>query len=124
MFPESYSAPAGWYRNGYDTKMESDVPTVVLTEMRRYYTELLMEYPDVVTAQVVSKLTGYSKTAVNNWCNKGELKSFKRRCENHIPKIYLIEFFCSERFRTITRKSLWHIRTLKDFSRWTQLREL
>lgn len=43
---------------------------------------------------------------------------------NHIPKVYLIEFFCSKYFRTITRKSDWHIRTLQEFPRWQVIRGL
>lgn len=43
---------------------------------------------------------------------------------NHIPKVYLIEFFCSKYFRTITRKSDWHIRVLQEFPRWQVIRGL
>ena len=45
--------------------------------------------------------TGYSKTAVNNWCGSGILKAFKRSNVNHIPKVYLIEFLCSPDCRSI-----------------------
>ena len=86
--------------------------------MHDYYTGLLEKYKDVVTVQEVVALTGYSKTTINNWCNKGYIKSFKRNNANHIPKLYLIEFLCSKYFRTITRKSKWHIGTLRQFSVW------
>lgn len=74
-------------------------------------------YPDVMTAKEISKTIG-GKTTVNNRCNKGYIKSFKMNNANHIPKTYLIEFLCSKYFRTITRKSEWHIRTLQHFSSW------
>ena len=82
------------------------------------------DYPDVLTTQEVSKITGYGKTAINNWCNQGHIKSFRKNNVNHIPKVYLVEFFCSTYFRTITRKSPWHIRTLQGFSSWRKIRDL
>ena len=56
--------------------MKAEVPEVVLEYLRTYYTELLADYPDVLTTQVVSKITGYGTTTINNWCNKGYIKSF------------------------------------------------
>lgn len=91
--------------------------------MHGYYQGLLSKYPDVLTANDVVKLTGYVKTSVNNWCRKGCLKSFKRNGINYIPKVYLIEFFCSPYFRTIVRKSNWHIYILKEFARQRQIRK-
>ena len=124
VFPESYSAPAGWYKGDYTVQMEEQVPQIVLEHLRLYYTELLSGYPDVLTTQTVSKITGYGKTAINNWCNQGHIKSFRKNNVNHIPKVYLVEFFCSTYFRTITRKSPWHIRTLQGFSSWRKIRDL
>lgn len=116
VFPESYSAPAGWYGGKYPVKMKLEISKIVLEHLQVYYTELLCDYPDVLTTQTVSEITGYGKTSINNWCNKGYIKSFKKNNVNHIPKGYLVEFFCSTYFRTITRKSDWHIKTLKQFA--------
>ena len=124
VFPESYSAPAGWYKGDYTVQMEKQVPKIVREHLRLYYTELLSGYPDVLTTQAVSKITGYGKTSINNWCNQGHIKSFRKNNVNHIPKVYLVEFFCSTYFRTITRKSPWHIRTLQGFSSWRKIRYL
>ena len=88
-----------------------------------YYASLLASYRDVLTAAEVCKLTGYSKTAVNNWCGSGILKAFKRSNVNHIPKVYLIEFLCSPDCRSITRKSDWHIWTLKRFPAWRRQKQ-
>lgn len=123
VFPESYSAPAGWYGGSYPVKMQREIPPIVREDMHEYYKGLLSKYPDVLTADDVVKLTGYVKTSVNNWCRKGHLKSFKKNGINHIPKVYLIEFFCSIYFRTIVRKSKWHIFILKEFARWGQIRK-
>ena len=67
IFPESYSAPAGWYKGNYTVKMKAEAPEVVLEYLRTYYTELLADYPDVLTTQAVSKITGYGTTTINNW---------------------------------------------------------
>ena len=124
IFPESYSAPAGWYKGNYSIKLETKIPENALKNMRQYYTEMLAQYPDVMTATEVSTIIGYGKTTVNNWSRKGHLKAFKRNNMNHIPKVYLIEFCYSKYFRTITRKSDWHIRALQEFSRWQVMRGL
>lgn len=124
IFPESYSAPAGQYKGNYSIKLETKIPENALKNMRQYYTEMLAQYPDVMTATEVSTIIGYGKTTVNNWCRKGHLKAFKRNNMNHIPKVYLIEFCYSKYFRTITRKSDWHIRALQEFSRWQVMRGL
>ncbi len=123
VFPESYSAPAGWYSGSYPVKMKREIPPIVREDMHDFYKGLLFKYPDVLTADDAVKLTGYVKTSVNNWCRKGHLKSFKKNGINHIPKVYLIEFFCSPYFRTIVRKSNWHIYILKEFARREQIRK-
>ena len=74
-------------------------------------------YPDVVTVKDVVALTGYTLTTVHNWCSRGSLKAFQKGLKFCIPKIFLVDFFCSLTFRSITRKSLWHIQTLNEFSR-------
>lgn len=124
VFPECYSAPAGWYKGNYTVKMKTEVPEQVLENMKLYYTELFADYPDVMTTTELSKVIGYGTTSINNWCNKGHLKAFKRKCVNHIPKVYMIEFFCSKYFRSIVRKSDWHIRVLREFPRWQVMRGL
>lgn len=123
VFPESYSAPAGWYGGSYPVKMQREIPPIVREDMHGFYKELLSKYPDVLTADDVVKLTGYVKTSVNNWCRKGHLKSFKKNGINHIPKVYLIEFFCSTYFRAIVRKSNWDIYILKEYARQSQIRK-
>ncbi|MFR2187067.1 MAG: hypothetical protein ACRCRY_06675 [Ruminococcus sp.] len=85
--------------------------------MHVYYEKLLRKYPDVVTVKDVVTLTGYTLTTVHNWCTRGSLKAFQKGLKFCIPKIFLVDFFCSLTFRSITRKSLWHIQTLNDFQR-------
>ncbi|MDD4494875.1 MAG: hypothetical protein PHV32_11125 [Eubacteriales bacterium] len=52
---------------------------------------------------------------MNNWCSKGLLRNFQKGNINHVPKVFLVNFFCSLPFRSITRKTPWHIKTLQEF---------
>ena len=78
VYPELYSAPRGWYGGHYVAKLSKELPEDVLRQMHDYYAKLLSKYKDVVTVQEVVALTGYAKTTINNWCNHGELKSFRK----------------------------------------------
>ena len=115
VFPESYSAPAGWYSGSCEFQMEEEVPPFRLEEMRGYYTDVMM-------SESIADFTDYGKSSVNDWCRRNRLKSFRRGYENYIPKIYLIKFLCSRYFRTITRKSRRHIQFLNEFARRCKLR--
>ncbi|NLU23135.1 MAG: helix-turn-helix domain-containing protein [Clostridiales bacterium] len=115
VFPELYSAPQGWYGGHYRSFVPKEMPEDVLEMMRTYYTELLAKYRDVLTTPDIVKLTGYGRTAVNNWCSKGLLRNFQKGNINHVPKVFLVNFFCSLSFRSITRKTPWHIKTLQEF---------
>ena len=112
IFPELYSAPKGWYGTHYVARLSKELPEDTLRQMHGYYEKLLRKYPDVVTVKDVVALTGYTLTTVHNWCSRGSLKAFQKGLKFCIPKIFLVDFFCS-----ITRKSLWHIQTLNEFSR-------
>ena len=124
QFPEAYKAPPGWYSGGYDPRSHHDIPPIVLKDMHVYYEELLAKQPDVMTAKDVEALTGYAVSSVNNWVRRGYLKAFRKGSIYLIPKLYLVEFFCSVPFRTITRKTPWHVQTLKNFPGWDQCRAL
>ena len=98
-------------------RLSKELPEDTLRQMHGYYEKLLRKYPDVVTVKDVVALTGYTLTTVHNWCSRGSLKAFQKGLKFCIPKIFLVDFFCSLTFRSITRKSLWHIQTLNEFSR-------
>ena len=71
VFPESYSASAGWYKGEYTVQMGEQISQIVLEHLRLYYIELLSDYPDVLTTQVVSEITGYGKTSINTGAIRG-----------------------------------------------------
>ncbi|MFQ9846685.1 MAG: helix-turn-helix domain-containing protein [[Clostridium] leptum] len=125
VFPESYSASAGWYKGEYTVQMGEQISQIVLEHLRLYYIELLSDYPDVLTTQVVSEITGYGKTSINNWCNQGHIKSFRKNNVNHIPKVYLVEFFCSLPTSALSLQiTVAHPYSLQGFSSWRKIRDL
>lgn len=115
IFPELYSAPQGWYGEHYQSNVQKEMPEAMLQEMCTYFIKLLTDRRDVMTTPEIVKLTGYGRTAINNWCAKGNLKHFKKGINNLVPKVFLVDFFCSLPFRSITRKTPWHVKTLQDF---------
>ena len=113
-FPEYYVTPRGWYANS-PTKPPCALSEDTANKLYAYYTKLLSDYKDVIFAQDIVKLTGYAKATINGWCAKGRLKSFEKENKYYIPKVFLIEFFGSTYFRSIIRKTSWHIQTINEF---------
>lgn len=121
VFPEAYSAPVGWYSGKHSLpKIKLEMPEPIYEDMHEYYAELLKNYKDVISSGDIVKLTGYSKSAINGWCAKGHLKAFQKRNVYVVPKVILVDYFCSQYFRTIIRKTDWHIRVLKCFPAWNR----
>lgn len=118
--PEFYAVSDGWYGSTGTTirRQYSSMVKLDDEDLHEYYQYLLREYPDVLEAKKISEITGYSLSVVNRWCNNGKLKHFVVGSRNLIPKIYLIDFFCSLQFRKICRKSEWHISILENYRRW------
>ncbi len=116
--PEDYTATAGWYgtKRSKSIGMPKQLSAETLGKLHSYYTALLVNYPDVLSTNEIVELTGYSRITVNKWCNENCVPHFFRKRTNYIPKTLLIDFFCSERFRNISKKTKWHIYTLRDFN--------
>ena len=124
--PEFYAVPEGWYKESGRTVRQHYSSEIKIDgeDLHEYYRFLFKEYPDVLEVKKVSEITGYAIPVINRWCNKGKVKYFSIRAMNMIPKIYLIDFFCSNAFRTIPRKSEWHISSLQNYRRWKYLDSL
>ena len=118
--PEYYAIPEGWYSSsGVSVKHRyTSAERLDKEDLHEYYQYLLQEYPDVLESKKVSEITGYAHPVVNRWCSKGHLKHFQIGSRNMIPKVYLIDFFCSLQFRKISRKSPWHISILENYLHW------
>lgn len=113
--PEDYTATAGWYGAKKSAGMPKNLSEETLQKLHSYYTALLVNSPDVLSTNQIVALTGYRRETVNKWCLENCVPHFFRKRTNYIPKTLLIDFFCSKRFRTISKKTKWHIRTLCDF---------
>lgn len=114
-FPEYYSASKGWHKGNHKITLPVEMSEEALKLLHEYYADLLSDYKDVITYQEVVKLTGYAKSTITNWCGKGRLKHFIKRNTYYVPKVFLIEFFCSPYFRSIIRKTSWHIQMINEF---------
>ena len=121
--PEFYAVPEEWYKESGRTVRQHYSSEIKIDgeDLHEYYRFLLKEYPDILEVKKVSEITGYAIPVINRWCNKGKVKYFSIRAMNMISKIYLIDFFCSNAFRTIPRKSEWHISSLQNDRRWKHL---
>lgn len=99
--PKRYLAPDGWYQgmNGYKAKPKFIFHRLEQTEKAEMQlTRWLAEYPDLIKPPEVSRITGYSKSAVVDWCAEGKLHHFLIRRTYFIPKLSLIDFMLSEQF--------------------------
>lgn len=113
--PELYQSTA---KKPYKrTSIPEEISDIVRETMMQYYTTNLIKYDDVLTIKQISELTGYGKNAINNWCLKGHLKAFRKNNMYLVPKVFLIDFFCSFYFRSITNKTFWHNRAINEISR-------
>ena len=116
-YPEFYKASRDWYATNGKCTHEKSAP-VIKEDLHEYYRYLLRNEPDVLSRDDISEVSGYSKTAVNRWCQNDLLKHFRIKGKDMVPKAYLIDFFCSPPFRTITRKSPWHKKILGEYEKW------
>lgn len=126
--PENYKAIPGWYIEGCKSTGKpiqlDEIPPELLKYLPAYYTELLEHESDVMTTDDISRFTGYSKCAVNGWVKRGHLRAFQRGSSNLVPKVFLVEFFCSKAFRTTQRRNAWHIHAVQYFPLWVQCKTL
>ena len=98
----------------YEKECRQDIKSSYMIKLRKFYKKYLIEYPDVVTVQEVTEITGYADTTVVNWVNRGLLRAYKGT-KYKIPKIYLIDFLCGVYYRQIRRKSKIQNMTMKIF---------
>ncbi|XCH79232.1 MAG: hypothetical protein WHF31_00700 [Candidatus Dehalobacter alkaniphilus] len=83
-----------------------------------YYRKQLRKFPKLLSVSDVIRFTGYSKSAVNNWILRNELKplsyknkrlqSFHRGKGTLITKDSFLNFLTGPYYRSITRKSSIH----------------
>ena len=78
---------------------------------------VLDDYPDLLTIDQVAEAIAYSESAICRWCDKGQLKHFRRGKAYYVPRVSLIEFMADGKTRRFTEKScnhiIWRAETIK-----------
>ena len=65
--------------------------------LRSFYQKEFAKVPDCLYARDIVALTGFSVSSVRAWITAGELKAYSYGV-HRIPKEYLIDFVCSNRY--------------------------
>lgn len=108
---DKYLSPQKWY-NTVVTVRKLPKERYKPGKLKAYYDKKLKVYQDVMSVKDIIDLTGYSKSAVNNWISLGKLKAFHINNRFLVPKPYLLEWLLSEEYNTIERKSKKHLTAL------------
>ena len=75
--------------------------------------------PDILTVLEIKAITGYCKTSVQGWIDRGLIKAFLTGRSNKIPKSSLLEFMSSSKFYNMHVKSKKLKAKLQKFERIT-----
>ncbi len=67
--------------------------------------EWIADCPDVLTVLEIKSVTGYCKTSVQGWIDRGLISACLIRRINRVPKKFLLEFMSSSAFRNMHVKS-------------------
>lgn len=80
-----------------------------IRKVRKYYSEKLKKYPDIVFSEDVQLITGYAKESVRKWIKSEKLLGIVSKRKFIIAKDDLLDFLTSQYYLGITRKSNEHI---------------
>ncbi len=83
-----------------------------ISKVKKYYSEKLQIYPDIITSEDVQAITGYVKKTVRKWIQGGKLVGTVYKSKYIITKNDFLDFVISPSYVGITRKSQEH---LSDF---------
>lgn len=72
---------------------------------------------DILTVLETKSITGYCKTSVQGWIDRGLIKAFLTGRSNKIPKSSLLEFMSSSKFYNMHIKSKKLKMKLQEFER-------
>ena len=65
----------------------------------------LADEPDCITVLEIKRITGYCKSSVQGWIDRGLITAYQTRRSNKIPKSSLLGFMASNYFRNMHVKS-------------------
>ena len=77
----------------------------------------LADEPDCLTVLEIKRITGYCKSSVQGWIDRGLIEAFLTRRSNKIPKSSLLKFMSSSKFRNMHVKSKILKLKLSEFER-------
>ena len=77
----------------------------------------LADEPDVLTVLEIKRITGYCKSSVQGWIDRGLITAYQTRRSNKIPKSSLLKFMASDYFRNMHVKSRKLKEKLNEFER-------
>lgn len=83
-----------------------------ISKVKKYYSEKLHSYPDVITSEDIQAITGYVKETVRRWIQSEKLVATVYKSKYIITKNDFLNFVTSPSYVGITRKSQVH---LSDF---------
>lgn len=78
-------------------------------KVKKYYSNKLQNYPDIICSEDIQVITGYGKEAVWNWINSEKLLGIVSKRKFVIAKDDFLDFLTSQYYVGITRKSKEHI---------------
>lgn len=78
-------------------------------KVKKYYSEKLQSYPDIITSEDVQAITGYAKETVRRWIQGEKLVATVYKSKYIITKKDFLDFVISPHYVGITRKSQEHL---------------
>ena len=84
----------------------------------RYFCERwLADEPDCLTVLEIKRITGYCKSSVQGWIDRGLITAYQTNRSNKIPKSSLLGFMASGYFRNMNVKTKKLKEKLNEFER-------
>lgn len=84
---------------------------------KEFCTDWLKDSPDILTVLEIKAITGYCKTSVQGWIDRGLIQAVLTGRSNKIPRVSLLAFMSSQKFRNMHVKSKILTSKLEEFER-------
>ena len=86
-------------------------------EWKEFCESWLADEADVLTVLEIKRITGYCKSSVQGWIDRGLIVAYQTRRSNKIPKSALLSFMASNYFHNMHVKSKKLKEKLSEFER-------
>ena len=90
---------------------------IMKTKWKEFCEDWLADEPDILTVLEVKRITGYCKSSVQGWINRGLVVAFQAKRSNKIPRSSLLKFMASDYFRNMHVKTKKLKEKLSEFER-------